>query len=163
MSEFAALFFLIATFPVLFICAYTDLRFMTISNRANMILFGIFLVFGVFLLPFPEYGMRLLQGVVMLIVGFLLTSFGAIGGGDSKLLAAVAPYVLLDDASGLAMVLCVIVLAAVLAHRILGLIPRFRAEVVDWVSWQKHRNFPFGVPIAATLFLYLFSEARIVN
>ena len=156
MSELAATIFLVVTFPILFVSAFTDLRHMTISNQANIILALIFVVLGVFLLPFPEYGLRLLQCLIVLVIGFLLTTFGVIGGGDAKLLAAAAPYVALNDAPPVIMTLCIVTLSSVLAHRLLGRIPRFKAEVVDWVSWQKHRNFPFGVPIAATLSLYLF-------
>jgi len=77
----------------------------------------------------------------------------------SKLLAAGAPYVALAHMTEFFMALAVMSLAAVATHRILGKIPQFRKHVEDWVSWNNKGHFPFGVPIAATLSLYLFSSA----
>lgn len=156
MSQLAGTIFLITTFPILFLCAFTDLRHMTISNRANIILVLIFVILGIFLLPLPDYGIRLLQGFIVLVIGFLLTTFGFIGGGDAKLLAAAAPYVAFEDVPEVFFTLSIVTLSALLGHRLLARIPQFKAEVADWVSWKEHRNFPFGVPISATLSFYLF-------
>jgi len=149
----------LATLPLLFVCCWSDLKNMTIPNRVNIALFSIFVVLGIFIFPLPEYGIRLLQALVMLAIGIFLTTAGLMGGGDSKLLAAAAPYVALGDITEFFFVMGFMALAAVAAHRILGRIPAFRKHVDDWVSWNTKSNFPFGVPIAATLSLYLASIA----
>jgi len=116
----------VASLPFLFVCCWSDLRNMTIPNRVNMAIFVIFVVLGVFLFPLPEYGIRLLQAVAMLAIGIFLTTAGLMGGGDSKLLAAGAPYVALAHMTEFFMALAVMSLAAVATHRILGKIPQFR-------------------------------------
>lgn len=149
----------VATLPMVFLACWSDLRYMTIPNRVNMALFIVFVVLGIFIFPLPEYGLRILQAFVMLAIGIFMTTAGLMGGGDSKLLAASAPFVALSHISMFFFVMAFMSLAAVATHRILGRIPAFRAHVDDWVSWNTKGNFPFGVPIATTLSLYLFFMA----
>ena len=145
----------LATLPLLFIASWSDLRHMTIPNRVNIALFIVFVVLGIFIFSLPDYGWRLLQALIMLAIGIFMTSAGLMGGGDSKLLAAGAPFVAFGHLSNFFMALAFMSLAAVAAHRLLGLFPPFKNAVTDWVSWNTKGNFPFGVPIAATLSLYL--------
>jgi prepilin peptidase CpaA len=144
-----------ATLPLLFVASWSDLRTMTIPNRVNMGLFLVFVILGIFIFPLPEFGWRLLQAVIMLFIGIFLTSAGLMGGGDSKLLAAGAPFVATGHITEVFLLMAILSLAAVVAHRGLGLIPIFKKHVSDWASWNTKGNFPFGVPIAATLSLYL--------
>lgn len=153
--NFAFLLLFAATLPMLFIASWSDLRNMTIPNRVNMGLFLIFVFLGIFIFPLPEYGWRLLQAVIMLFIGIFLTNAGIMGGGDSKLLTACAPFVAPTHITEIFLLMAFMSLAAVIAHRGLGLIPMFRQHVSEWVSWNTKGNFPFGVPIAATLSLYL--------
>lgn len=149
----------VVTLPMFFLASWSDLKNMTIPNRVNAALFISFVVLGIFIFPLPEYGIRLLQAVGMLAIGIFLTASGLMGGGDSKLLAAGAPFVSLGHVSEFFFVMGFMALAAVAAHRILGKIPAFKAQVTDWVSWGEKRNFPFGVPIATTFSLYLLAMA----
>jgi prepilin peptidase CpaA len=150
----------IVTLPMLFLACWSDLRNMTIPNRVNAILFFSFVILGVFLFPLQEYGIRLAQAAVMLVIGIFLTASGLMGGGDSKLLAAGAPLVSLGHITEFFIVMAVMSLAAVATHRILGKIPAFKSRVIDWVSWNTKKNFPFGVPIAATFSVYLLAMVR---
>jgi prepilin peptidase CpaA len=154
--NFAYLLLFVVTLPFLFTACWSDLRHMTIPNRLNMALFIVFLVLGIFIFPLPEFGMRILQALVMMLIGVFLTSAGLMGGGDSKLLAAGAPYVAMGHITEFFLALAFMSLSSVIAHRGLGLVPAFKSRVSDWVSWNSKGNFPFGVPIAATLSLYLF-------
>ena len=157
--NFTYLLLFVATLPLLFNACWSDLRSMTIPNRVNMALFTIFVVLGIFLFPLPEYGVRLLHAVIMLLIGIFLTSAGLMGGGDSKLLTACAPFVATAHLTEFFLALAFMSLFAVAAHRGLGIIPKFKSQVSDWVSWNTKRNFPFGVPIATTLSLYLLALA----
>jgi prepilin peptidase CpaA len=149
----------VGSLPLLFLACWSDLKHMTIPNRVNMALFLLFVIVGIFAFPLPEYGIRLLQAVAMLAIGIFMTTAGLMGGGDSKLLAASAPFVAFSHVSMFFFVMAFMSLAAVASHRILGRIPAFRNQVDDWVSWNTKGNFPFGVPIATTLSLYLFFMA----
>jgi prepilin peptidase CpaA len=153
--NFAYLLLFAATLPLLFIACWSDLRHMTIPNRVNMALFIVFVVLGIFIFPLSEYGTRLLHALVMLLIGIFLSSAGIMGGGDSKMLAAGAPFVATGHMTEFFLVMAFMSLSAVVAHRGLGIIPPFKARVSEWVSWNTKGNFPFGVPIAATLSLYL--------
>lgn len=150
----------VTTLPLLFLACWSDLRYMTIPNRVNVMLLLVFVVLGIFMFPLPEYGLRLLQAVVMLMIGIFLTSAGLIGGGDSKLLAAGAPFVASRDLTEFFLALAFVSLSAVAAHKILGMIPSFKKCVSEWKSWNSKGNFPFGVPITVTLSLYLLVLVR---
>jgi prepilin peptidase CpaA len=158
--NFAFLILFVATLPLLFVACWSDLRHMTIPNRVNAMIFAVFVILGLFMFPLPEYGMRLLQALIMLAIGIFMTTAGLMGGGDSKLLAAGAPFVAANDLTEFFLALAFMSLAAVAAHKILGLVPSFQKRVVDWKSWNSKGNFPFGVPISVTLSLYLLVLVR---
>jgi prepilin peptidase CpaA len=159
MTALGGLVFMVVTFPILLWCAWTDLKFMRIPNRSNLLLFAIFVVLGAFFMPLPEFGFRLLQGVVVLVFFFVLNSMGLIGGGDAKLFAAIAPYVAFADLPSYLLMLSILTLAAVAAHRFVMYIPALRKQVTGWVSWDGKGKFPFGFPLAMSLTLYLFIVA----
>jgi prepilin peptidase CpaA len=82
----------LAVFPGLMILAgISDLFTMTIPNRISLGLIGGFcVVAAVAGIGFPAFAMHLGVAVAVLIFGFCLFSFGLLGGGDAKLLAATA-------------------------------------------------------------------------
>lgn len=159
MSSLGGLIFLILTFPVLFWCAWTDLKSMRIPNKSNLLLFGIFVVFGLFFMPLPEFGLRILQAFCVLVLFFVLNAMGLIGGGDAKLFAAIAPYVAFADLPSYMLLLAILTLAAVASHRLVQYVPALRKQVDGWESWNGKGKFPFGFPLAMSLSLYLFSVA----
>jgi prepilin peptidase CpaA len=83
---------LMVLFPgLLSYAAAMDLLTMTIPNRVSIGLLAGFCVFApVTAMPLAEVGMHLAIALGALIVCFGLFSLGFIGGGDAKLLAAVA-------------------------------------------------------------------------
>ncbi len=93
-----AIVLLVIALPFSVWAALTDLKQMKILNITNMGLFISFAVVGVLLFPLDQYGLRLSQAALMLVVGILATNFGFMGGGDSKFIAAMAPYIALNDA-----------------------------------------------------------------
>lgn len=160
MSSMDALILLIATFPIVIWAAWSDLKFMTIPNKACIALFLLFVISGPFLFTLPEYGIRIAQGFVILVIGFLLTTAGVMGGGDSKLFAAIAPYVIFPDVGKFFFILSFLALAAVLIHRSVPRFPSLLRVFEGWKSFGEKRHFPFGLPLAAALTVYLGYVAK---
>lgn len=133
---------------------------MKILNTTNIGLFLCFVVLGPFLFPLEQYGLRLSQGAVMLIAGIILTTAGMMGGGDSKFIAAMAPYIALQDALGFLFLLSALSLITVALHRGIGAIKPMQASLAGWKSWGAERKkFPFGVTLGSALFVYLCLKA----
>ena len=153
---------ILALFPLCMIFAtFTDLFSMTIPNKIVLALIAGFAVLA------PLAGMSLETAiwsigisVLVLIVGFVLFNFGAMGGGDAKLMAAsslwfgselVLPYLLITCLLGGALTVLIL-----LARRVplpVGLMN------VGWIS-RLHDD-KEGVPYGAALgpaALYLFAD-----
>ena len=131
---------------ICFYVCFTDLREMRITNQAVIALAVIFVVIGPLALPLPDYGWRLVQMVVVLVIGFLLNAGGAIGAGDAKFAAAAAPYIALGDLR--------LLLAAFATHRLVKYTP-LRRIAPGWKSWDMGWKFPMGLSLGGTLALYL--------
>jgi prepilin peptidase CpaA len=141
--------------PICFWAALSDLRYMTIPNKAVMALLGVFLIIGLIALPsFAEYGWRLVHLVVVLIVGIAFNAAGFIGAGDAKFTAAAAPFILLSDLALVSLILAANLLAAVATHRMLKHSP-LRKLAPDWKSWTSEGKFPMGVSLGSTLAIYM--------
>ncbi|MCP5086825.1 MAG: hypothetical protein GY952_08500 [Rhodobacteraceae bacterium] len=153
-----AVVLLFVALPFCIWAALTDLRQMKILNVTNMGLFLCFAVVGVFLFPLDQYGLRLSQAALMLVVGILATSFGFMGGGDSKFIAAMAPFIALNDAPEFLFLLAAMSLLTVALHRGVGAVTPLRARLDGWKSWNAGGKFPFGVTLSSTLVLYLVMQ-----
>lgn len=134
--------------------AWRDLSSMKIPNVSVYALFAVFVILGPFVMPIETYGLRWVQALVMLAIGMLLNAGGAMGAGDSKFIAAAAPFVAAQDAVFILFLFSGALLAAFAAHRLARISP-LRRLVPDWLSWQTGRRFPMGFPLAATLIYYL--------
>lgn len=155
----AALVFLPFVLPICFYVAFTDMREMRITNQAVLVLAAVFVIVAPFVLPLPVYGWQLLQMGAMLVIGILLNMGGAMGAGDSKFLAAAAPYVMLQDIKILIVILAANMLAAVATHAI-AKHSRLRTLAPHWHSWeQENKRFPMGLSLAGSLAIYLILGA----
>lgn len=150
----AAAWFLPFVLPVCLYVMYTDLSRMKITNVANLVLVGIFVVIGLIALPFTVYLWQLVGMVVVLLVGFVLNAAGVMGAGDSKFIAAAAPFIALGDAVMLTWLFAATLLAAVATHRI-AKYTTLRTLAPNWTSWEQGKKFPMGLALGATLILYL--------
>ncbi|MBE1283238.1 MAG: hypothetical protein GJ676_07985 [Rhodobacteraceae bacterium] len=150
----AAWWFLPFVLPLCFYVAYTDMRLMRITNQAVIALAVIFLLVGLLALPLPIYGMRLVQLVVVLIIGMVLNAGGAIGAGDAKFAAAAAPFIAPGDFRLVIAILAAALLAAFVTHR-LAKHTALRKLVPEWKSWTMGKKFPMGMALGATLGFYL--------
>ena len=154
LPEGAATVFLLLTLPVCIWVAVSDLRFMKIRNRAVLALIAIFLLSAPVVLPLSQVFWQLVNGAVVLVIGFLLNMVRALGAGDAKFLAAAAPYVMLSDALNVILMLTVVLLAALILHRLARAIGPVRRLAPEWESWSSAK-FPMGLGLGPTLSLYL--------
>ena len=150
----AAWWFLPFVLPLCCYVAFTDLREMRITNQAVIALVAIFLIVGLIALPLPVYGMRIVQMVVVLVIGFLLSAGGAVGAGDAKFAAAAAPLVAPGDLRLLIALFAANLLAAFVTHRLAKYTP-LRRIAPDWKSWNMGWKFPMGLSLGGTLAIYL--------
>ena len=153
-SALAALIHLVLTAPLLVLMAWGDLRYMRIRNTAVLILAGVFVVTGPFLFDLSDYGIRWGQMLFMLAVAFVLTLGGVMGGGDAKMLAAMAPFVAPGDVMVFLLGLACAMIAALVTHRLFRAIPSVTGATPDWRSWT-HPKVPMGLGLSGALMLYL--------
>lgn len=153
-TAFSAWWFLPFVLPICFYVAFTDMREMRITNQAVLALGVIFVVIGLIALPFDVYLWRLAQLAIVLVVGIILNAAGAMGAGDSKFIAVAAPFIAQGDVRLLIPLFCVILLAAVAAHRLAKFTP-LRRIAPHWTSWDQGKKFPMGLALASTLACYL--------
>nr|WP_237693338.1 prepilin peptidase [Octadecabacter algicola] len=141
--------------PLCIYVAWNDLRAMKIPTWSTDALAIVFVVVGVFVMPFSEYAWRYSHFFVVLIIAMVLNAIGAMGAGDSKFLASAAPFVHLDDVGFIFILLGAGIFAGLLIHRIAKAIPAVRNLVPDWESWDQGKRFPLGFPMGAVLIIYL--------
>ncbi|HHS89424.1 MAG TPA: hypothetical protein ENJ26_03565 [Rhodobacteraceae bacterium] len=157
-SAWSAIWFLPFVLPICIWVAWNDMKFMKIPNKAVMALGIVFLVVGLLVLPLPEYLSRLLQLVIVLLIGFILNMVGAIGAGDAKFAAAAAPFIARGDLRTILFLFAAVLLAAVATHRLARLVPAVRRLTPDWQSWER-KDFPMGLALGGTLAFYLIAGA----
>ena len=152
------LWFLIALLPVCLIVAFNDLKFMKIPNWTVLTMVAIFVVLGFLVLPMETYLWRFAGLAVTLVAGFLLSAAKLMGAGDAKFMAAAALFIAPSDAGSVVIVLALMGPVALLLHRLAG---RFglKNALPEWESWQRTRDFPWGLPLTATLLIYLVKAA----
>ncbi|TDK48035.1 prepilin peptidase [Antarcticimicrobium luteum] len=154
----AALWFLPFVLPICLYVCFTDLREMRITNQAVLALAVVFVIVGLIALPLPVYGMRLVQLLAVLLLGFILTVAGAMGAGDAKFAAVAAPFIAPGDLRLLLALFAANLLAAFVTHRLIKYTP-LRRIAPDWKSWHSGWKFPMGLSLGGTLALYLILGA----
>lgn len=158
MAAYADIALLIVAIPFCLWATWSDLRYMTIPNMLVLSMAGVFLVVGAIVLPFTDVFLwRVLGGVIVLTVGFLLFAIGGLGGGDAKFAAAMVLFVDHADILDFILILALVTLVAVTLHIIIGKL-KFAAPLTqNWKSWEKQekRKFPLGFGMGSALILYL--------
>jgi len=157
-SAIAALWYMPFVLPICFYVAFTDLSDMRITNQAVMCLAAVFLVIGLIVLPLPVYGSRLVQMVVVLVLGIALNAGGVLGAGDAKFAAAAAPFVAPGDLRLLLAIFAANLLAAFATHR-LAKYSMLRRVAPGWKSWDMGWKFPMGLSLGGSLAIYLILGA----
>lgn len=147
--------FLIFVAPLCIYVAWNDLRAMKIPTWSTDALALVFVVVGIFVMPFGEYAWRYAHFGVVLVVAMVLNAIGAMGAGDSKFLASAAPFVALDDVGFVFTLLGTGMFTGYFIHRAARAISPVRNLVPDWESWHQGKRFPLGFPMGGVLIIYL--------
>lgn len=155
----AATWFLPLVVPIAIWVAWSDMATMKIPNKAVFALLVVFLGVGLIALPFPVYLWRLLHFVVVLAIGFIMSSVGLLGAGDAKFAAAMAPFIAVPDIVPFFYLFIPVVLAAFIIHRLARRIPAIRAKFPTWESWERTKDFPMGLALGPGLAFYLLAGA----
>ena len=134
--------------------AWNDMAFMKIPNKAVMALFVVFAAVGLVALPFDDYLWRYVQLAVVLAVGFVLSSLRALGAGDAKFAAAMAPFIDMGDLQLFLVLFAAVLVAAFATHRTMRAVPAVRSAFPGWESWER-RDFPMGLALGTGLTFYL--------
>jgi prepilin peptidase CpaA len=152
-SVWTSLWFLLPLLPISIWVSWSDLSSMKIPNKAVMATLLAYLVFGPVALPFDLWLWGWALGAGVLVAGFIATSAGLVGAGDSKFAAAMAPFFIGGDARFILALFAGCLLGAFATHRIFGRIPAFRRATAGWESWT-HKDFPMGLALSGTIVFY---------
>lgn len=149
----AALWFLITTLPIALWVAWSDMATMKIPNTAVIALTVVYAVVGLLVLPLEDYLWRYAHLVVVLVVGFVLNLIRALGAGDAKFAAAMAPFFALEDWVLVLILFSGVLIIAFATHRAFRAIPAVRRALPHWESWER-KDFPMGLALSGTLVVY---------
>lgn len=149
-----ALWFAPFAVPIGIWVAWNDMAFMKIPNKAVIALFAVFVVVGLLALPFESYVWRYAQLAGVLALGFVLNIARAVGAGDAKFAAAMAPFVDPGDVRVVLVLFAAVLIAAFVTHRAARAVPAVRTAFPAWESWSR-KDFPMGLALGGTLIFYL--------
>lgn len=131
----------------------SDLVSMTISNKVSLALIAGFMVCALLIgMPPAEIAWHWAMFAIVILAGFALFAFGAVGGGDAKLAASTALWLGWEHS------LSYFVIAAFLGGLLTLFILRVRAiplpERVSSVGWiarlyRADEGIPYGIALAA--------------
>ena len=155
LTTLEAMWFLPLVFPICIWVALSDLRQMRIPNVAVLALTAVFLIAGLIVLPMDAYLWRLAALGIVLLAGFIITSLGLVGAGDSKFAAAMAPFIAPGDYLFFLALFSLVLIGSWITHRSAGRVPAVRRATAHWSSWEQGKLFPMGVALAGALVIYL--------
>jgi prepilin peptidase CpaA len=143
--------------------ALSDVKQMRIPNAAVLTLILSYLLLGPAIFPLADWGRGWLIGLITLAIGFGLTRIGAIGAGDAKYAAAMAPFFIGVDPFRLIMLFMICLVSAYLLHRLLRRVGALRRRTPEWQSWD-HAKFPMGLVLSLVLIIQSIRlSARLVS
>ena len=144
---------------LLVVAAAWDVASFTIPNTLQLGLVLAFIAFALLApLPLSVVGMHVLAGLTALALGFTLFALGYVGGGDAKLLAAVALWLGFGDLPAYVLVACVFGGALSLGILVMRKWPLPAALArQNWLLrlHDPKAGVPYGVALAAGLFVIL--------
>ena len=159
-TMFAGVFFLLCAFA-----SMKDMSSLTIPNWVNA---GIALAFfpaALFVdITFATFGFHLLTGLIAFIICFVLFSVGAFGGGDAKMIPAVALW--LGPLGIYPFLIGTTIAGGVLALAVLGArksIPQAFAPGFVRATMQEGNGVPYGVAISVGAVFGGFSSPFLTN
>jgi prepilin peptidase CpaA len=158
-----ALWFLPFVAPIAIWVAWSDMARMKIPNVAVLALVTVFALIGLVVVffdiwTFETWAWRWSHLVAVLLIGFLANMAGAMGAGDAKFAAAMAPFITRSDALPFIYLLAAVVIVGFTLHRIARASSWVKARAPDWESWTR-KDFPMGLCLAGALVIYLLAGA----
>lgn len=139
--------------------ARSDMKFMKIPNKAVLALMIVYvaaaagwIVIG--LMPWQDVLWGAALGVIVLVIGFIVTALGMVGAGDSKFAAAMAPFFVGAQLTFVLALFAACLLGAFFIHRAIKWTPALRGSLGDWESWERN-DFPMGLALTGTMIVYL--------
>lgn len=160
MMDTPALWFaFVAMLPLMILTAWSDLKYLKISNRLVLGVVAVFVIAGLWGLPPETLLWRLGAGAVVLVIGFCIFALGGIGGGDAKMAAALVPFVAPVDIVGLLMLYAVLTLVLMMLLRLAMHLARHTET--GWLALDqlhkpaRERVFPMGLIFGCTILVYL--------
>ena len=135
----------------------SDLVSMTISNKVSLALMVGFMVFALVIgMPVPAIAWHWAMFAVVLLVGFALFAFGAVGGGDAKLAASTALWFGWEHSLSYFVIAAFIgglLTIAILRIRSLPLPDRIAG--VGWIArlYRADEGIPYGIALATAAIL----------
>ena len=134
--------------------AWSDLTTMKIPNKAVLALLAVFFFVGLMALPLDVWAWRWVHFGAAIVVTFLLSSFGVMGAGDAKFLAASMPFVALPMITEYAIVLGILIAITFPLQRMWRNAGVAKTRFSHWESMSR-REFPMGVALGPALPAYL--------
>jgi len=151
----AALWFLPFVLPISLWAAWSDLKYMKIFNATVIALVLVFVLVGPIALGVNETAWRLTHLLIVLVIGFVMSTIGWVGGGDAKFAAAAAPFIAAADSATMLFLFSAVMMAGYITHRLIRRSATLRRLAPDWKSWDETRKFPMGFPLGGALLAYL--------
>lgn len=138
--------------------AWFDLKALRIPNWSVLAVLGVFVVTGLWGLPLDVFAWRLLQGVIVLLLGFGLYTVagGHVGGGDIKMIAVLTPFIPGPHVGFVLIVFVILSFAGLLVHRLVR--AALRDRKTGWAALDQRRFFPVGLLLGGTIMVYLAVE-----
>lgn len=158
MTAQAALWFLPVVTPIVIYIAWSDMRSMKIPNKSVLALVIAFALVGPFAFGLEQYLWQWLNLPVALAFCMALWALRVMGGGDAKMIAAMAPFFVVPDLLLVTQIFAASLLAALAVHSLFRF-TRLKNFAPDWKSWSAGRYFPKGLPLGMTLVFYLTAVA----
>lgn len=158
MTAQAAFWFLPAVIPIAIFISWNDMRSMKITNNSVIVLIATYALLGPFAFGFEMYLWQWLHFPIVLVVCLILWMLRLMGGGDAKMIAAMAPFFVVADLELILRLFVACLISALIVHSLFRFTP-LKKPVAEWQSWNAGRYFPKGFPLSMTLLLYLVFAA----
>jgi prepilin peptidase CpaA len=140
------------------LAGWFDLKALRIPNWCVLGVVALYVVTGLWGMPFYLFLWHFLYGVIALVLGFGLYSIsgGQVGGGDIKLIAALTPFIAGPDVLFVLGIFAILSLIGLMLHRFVrGML---RDRKTGWAALDQKRFFPAGLLLGGTIMIYLGSQ-----
>ena len=134
------------------------MRSMKITNFSVIVLIAAYALLGPFAFGFEMYLWQWLHFPIVLVVCVGLWMLRLMGGGDAKMIAAMAPFFVVADLELILRLFAACLISALIVHSLFRY-TSLKKPVAEWQSWNAGRYFPKGFPLSMTLLLYLVFAA----